>query len=84
MNDALFDSYMLSNFPGRTLDELDSMDILRWMRAMDARNIENVEQNRKMQKSGSKKAKDIPKKILKQFVEHDKMFKEFDKKLNGE
>jgi hypothetical protein len=75
---------MLSNFPGKTLDEIDSMDILRWMRAMDARNIETVEQTRKLQKSGTKKAKDIPKKILKQFVENDKLFKEFDRKLNGE
>lgn len=83
MNDALFDSYMLSNFPGRTLDEIDGMDILRWMRAMDARSIETVESNRSMQKKGKKKAKEIPAKVLRQFVEHDKLFREFDEILNG-
>lgn len=74
---------MLSNFPGRTLEELENMDILRWMRAMDARNIETVEHLRRMQMSGAKKAKDIPERELRKFIEHDRLFREFDEKLNG-
>ena len=85
MSDALFDSYMLSNFPGRTLDELDDMDALRFFRAMAARNIQMVEDTRVEQKAGTKKGKDIPKYIYKKFLEHDKIFREFEESLlNGE
>lgn len=75
---------MLSNFPGKTLEELDDMDVLRFFRAMDARSIETVEQQRDLQQSGAKKGKDIPISIYKRFLEHDKMFREFEEKLlNG-
>lgn len=74
---------MLSNFPGRTLEELDGINILRWFRAMDARNIETVEQTRKAQQGGKIKNKDLPKGAYQKFLEHDKMFKEFDEWLNG-
>jgi hypothetical protein len=85
MSDALFDSYMLSNFPSRTLDELDDMDALRFFRAMAARNIQMVEDTRVEQKAGTKKGKDIPKHIYKKFLEHDKIFREFEESLlNGE
>ena len=43
LHGSLFDSWMLSNFPGRTLEELDGMDVLRFMRAMEARAIESTE-----------------------------------------
>ena len=85
MSDALFDSYMLSNFPSRTLDELDDMDALRFFRAMAARNIQMVEDTRVEQKAGTKNGKDIPKHIYKKFLEHDKIFREFEESLlNGE
>lgn len=82
MGDALFDSYLLQHFPGRTLEEIEKMDVLRWMRALDARNLESVEEIRKDQIKGKKKAGDIPTKILKQFIEHDELFEEFEKYLN--
>lgn len=85
MSDALFDSYMLSNFPGRTLDELDEMDALRFFRAMAARSIQTVEDNRSAQLSGIKKGKDIPTHIYKKILEHDKTFRQFEEALlNGE
>ena len=43
LHGSLFDSWMLTNFPGRTLEELDSMDVLRFMRAVEARSIESTE-----------------------------------------
>ena len=82
MGDALFDNYLLRHFPGRTLEELEHMDILRWMRAMDARNLESVEEIRQEQIKGKKKASEIPSKVLKQFMEHDELFKEFENYLN--
>lgn len=85
MSDALFDSYMLSNFPGRTLDELDDMDALRFFRAMAARSLQTVEDFRDEQQAGIKKGKDIPTHIYKKFLEHDKIFREFEESLlNGE
>ena len=85
MSDALFDSYMLNNFPGRTLDELDEMDALRFFRAMAARSIQTVEDFRDEQQAGIKKGKDIPKHIYKKFLEHDRIFREFEESLlNGE
>ena len=85
MSDALFDSYMLNNFPGRTLDELDEMDALRFFRAMAARSIQTVEDLRIDQQSGIKKGKDIPKHIYKRFLEHDRIYREFEESLlNGE
>lgn len=85
MSDALFDSYMLSNFPSRTLDELDDMDALRFFRAMAARSIQTVEDTRIEQKAGIKKGKDIPKYIYKKFLEHDRIYREFEESLlNGE
>lgn len=85
MSDALFDSYMLSNFPSRTLDELDDMDALRFFRAMAARSIQTVEDTRVEQKAGIKKGKDIPKHIYKKFLEHDRIYREFEESLlNGE
>jgi len=85
MSDALFDSYMLNNFPGRTLDELDEMDALRFFRAMAARSIQTVEDLRVDQQSGIKKGKDIPKHIYKRFLEHDRIYREFEESLlNGE
>jgi len=84
MNDALFDSYMLENFPGRTLDELDSMDSLRFFRAMGARNISMVENLREQQMTGSKKGNEIPASTYKKILEHDKTFRDFeDSLLNG-
>lgn len=83
MGDALFDNYLLQHFPGKTLEELDNMDVLRWMRAMDARNIDSVEEIRKEQIKGKKKASDIPDKVLKQFLQHDELFGEFENYLNG-
>lgn len=85
MSDALFDSYMLNNFPGRTLDELDDMDALRFFRAMAARSIQTVEDTRVEQKAGIKKGKDIPKHMYKKFLEHDRIYREFEESLlNGE
>lgn len=85
MSDALFDSYMLNNFPGRTLDELDEMDALRFFRAMAARSIQTVEDLRVDQQTGVKKGKDIPNHVYKRFLEHDRIFKQFEESLlNGE
>ena len=84
MNDALFDSYMLENFPGRTLDELDSMDSLRFFRAMGARNISMVENVREQQMLGTKKGNEIPSATYKKILEHDKIFRDFEEfLLNG-
>ena len=49
---------------------------------MDARNLESVEEIRKEQIKGKKKASEIPSKVLKQFMEHDELFKEFENYLN--
>lgn len=84
MSDALFDSYMLQNFPGRTLEELDNIDALRFFRAMGARSIETVENLREQQMAGIKKGKDIPAPTYKKFLEHDRLYKEFEEALiNG-
>ena len=84
MSDALFDSYMLQNFPGRTLEEIDNIDALRFFRAMGARNIESVESLRKQQQSGVKNAKDIPASTFRKFLEHDRLFSDFEEALlNG-
>ena len=85
MSDALFDSYMLQNFPGRTLEELDSIDALRFFRAMGARSIESVENLREQQQAGIKKGKDIPASTYRKILEHDKLYREFEESLiNGE
>ena len=84
MSDALFDSYMLQNFPGRTLEEIDGIDALRFFRAMGARNIETVENLREQQQAGIKKGKDIPASTYKKILEHDRLYKEFEEALiNG-
>lgn len=83
MSDALFDSYMLQNFPGKTLEEIDQIDILRFFRAMDARSVENIETQRRSQIKGKVKASEISKEIIEKFTVHDKMFKEFEEHLNN-
>ncbi len=84
MSDALFDSYMLQNFPGRTLEELDNIDALRFFRAMGARNIETVENLREQQQAGIKKGKDIPSSTYRKILEHDRLYQEFEEALiNG-
>ncbi len=84
MSDALFDNYMLQNFPGKTLEEIDEMDSLRWFRAMAARNIAQVEETRKLQMAGIKKGKEIPDYIYRSILEHDKICRDFEEALiNG-
>lgn len=79
LNDALFDSWLLEQFPGRTLDELDNMDIFRYLRSMEARNLDNLETMRKEQtkKGGKLKASDISQKDWKRIKEHDEIIQDF-------
>ena len=57
-----FDSYLLTQFPGRTLDELDDMDLLRFLRAM-ARNVSSLEESRYMVETGKRRVQRLTKKI---------------------
>ena len=77
LHDSLFDSWMLSNFPGRTLEELDSINILRYLRAMDARAIETTERVNGEITTGKMKAVDVPAERYKKVLEHNKMFEEY-------
>lgn len=40
--DELIDAWLLTRFPGRTLEELDAMDWARYSRALEAAQIERV------------------------------------------
>ena len=77
LHDSLFDSWMLSNFPGRTLEELDNIDILRYLRAMDARAIETTERLNGEISAGKTNAVDVPKERYKKILEHNQMFEEY-------
>lgn len=74
---SLFDSYLLSQFPGRTLDELDDMDILRYFRALQARKIDLLEDTHQMVISGKKKGAEVGKDEWEEIREHNKMWESF-------
>lgn len=44
MAPAQIDAWLLTAFPGRTLDELDRMDFPRWMRAREVVELDRIEQ----------------------------------------
>lgn len=74
LHSALFDSWLMSNFPGRTLEELDHMDILRYMRALDARAIESTERLKANILSSKVKAVDVPKEDYEAIDVNDKLW----------
>ncbi|MCB0147505.1 MAG: hypothetical protein KDE01_07615 [Caldilineaceae bacterium] len=47
MPPVFWDAWLLSRFPGRTLEELEHVDILRLLRARRVQMIEQVEELRK-------------------------------------
>jgi hypothetical protein len=83
LHDSLFDSWMLSNFPGRMLEELDGMDILRYLRAMDARAIETTERVNGEIGTGKMAAVDVPADRYKKILEHNEMFEEYKNSKRG-
>ena len=42
MPGAYVDSWLISRFPGKTLEELDQMDWARYMRAVEVENLRNL------------------------------------------
>ena len=77
VDNSLFDSYLLTQFPGRTLDELDDMDLLRFLRAMEARNVSSLEESRYMVETGKKKGSEIDKEDWDIILEHNKIWDEY-------
>lgn len=77
LHGSLFDSWLLSNFPGRTLEELDNMNVLRYMRAMDARGLESVERLRADILESKKKSTDVPKEEYEAIEVNDKLWEEY-------
>lgn len=79
LHDSLFDSWLLQNFPGRTLDELDNMDVLRYMRALEARSLETTDgMRRQVQKKGGGKVGDeLTKEQWKEILDLDKLVEEY-------
>lgn len=59
LDESAIDAYLLTQFPGRTLEELDGMDWVRYNRALHARSILESEEYVKSYKAGKIKAKDI-------------------------
>ena len=55
----MLDSWLLSRFPGRTLEELDNMDWFRYLRAVHAGNIEHAETTLREFREGEKTQKNI-------------------------
>lgn len=82
LHNSLFDSWMLSNFPGRTLEELDSIDILRFMRAIEARSIESTERLNADILSKKIKPTDVDSDSWKRILEHNQMWEDY-KRSNG-
>lgn len=79
IHDALFDSWMLKNFPGRTLDELDNMDIMRYLRAMEARQLESIKETRSeiKKKGGRIKSSDLSSSQWEEIKTFDKLVDAF-------
>ena len=79
LHDALFDSWLLEQFPGRTLEELDTINIFRYLKAMEARGLETLEKTRKevMKKDSKLKASDLPKGEWERIKEYDDLEKEY-------
>ncbi len=49
---AQWDAWAMSQFPGRTLDELKDIDVLRVLRAQQVQRIERIEQLRQIGSAG--------------------------------
>lgn len=77
LHSSLFDSWMLSNFPGRTLEELDGIDILRFMRAIEARSIESTERLNADILSKKVKPTDVDSDSWKRILEHNEMWEDY-------
>lgn len=69
--EPLVDSWLLANFPGRTLDELDGMDWGRYTRALEAREIQRVEAKRT--RYLSKEVKELEADEWMAIQEHDRL-----------
>ena len=59
LHESAIDAYLLTQFPGKMLEELDGMDWVRYNRALHARSILESEEYAKSYKAGKIKAKDI-------------------------
>jgi hypothetical protein len=77
LHGSLFDSWMLANFPGRTLEELDSIDILRFMRAMDARALEATERLEADILSTKIKSTDVPGEEYDKILANDVLWQDY-------
>jgi hypothetical protein len=72
--DSLLDSWMLTHFPGRFLDEMHAeMDIFRFLRAIQARNIESIENTRRQYFDRKLKQDDITAEQWEEIRHHDKL-----------
>lgn len=83
LHDSLFDSWLLQNFPGRTLDELDDMNILRYLQAMQAREMESIDGVRRQvtKKDGKVKGSDLSPEEWENILELDDLVEQYKKRF---
>lgn len=75
-SDALIDAWLLSSFPGRTLDEIDAMDWPRYLRAREAQAIEAVERTRSLRVARKLNDDDIAPETWEAIKRHDELVAE--------
>ena len=72
--ESILDSWMLTHFPGRFLDEItNSMDIYRFLRSLQARGIEAIEDTRERFRENKIKSDEITEDQWKEIRRHDRM-----------
>lgn len=77
VDNSLFDSFLLQQFPGRTLEELDGMDVLRYFRAIDARRIDTLEEMAFKTQTGKLKGSDVSKEDWEEIRENQKIWEAY-------
>lgn len=77
VDNSLFDSFLLQQFPGRTLEELDGMDVLRYFRAIDARRIDTLEEMAFKTQTGKLKGSDVSKEDWEEIIENQKLWEAY-------
>lgn len=77
MPPVFWDAWLLSKFPGRTLEELEQVDILRLLRARRVQMIEQVEELRKQSRQPDEQEKLAPA-AWAALKRHDKLLERFE------